>query len=217
TGRRRTKSSRAAAAISTWVTPSAISATWARICRVGRQGAQKAVENWTSVARWPSGPPRSVSVRTSAGRAAGAASTGTEGAGPDPAVRKRPARHRSPSPTAVATTRATASAINPPVTLVAAPSRPLPFPRKRREFGRAGRDFRSGRLGGEQDPVARGDLEGADRPGVDRHRARVPDPALVARRRPRRHLGAAPVRVHDPQVAGGAGRDAGHQDLERVA
>ena len=40
-----TRSIRAAASISTWVTPSTMSATWARICRVGRHGAQKAVEN----------------------------------------------------------------------------------------------------------------------------------------------------------------------------
>src|SRR5580658_9010218 len=145
-------------------------ATWARICRVGRQGAQKAVENWTRVACWPRRPPRSASVRTSG--LVCAACVRRAGA-----VRNRPARRCQASPRAVATARAAASAIKPPVmpvdSTLAAPSIPRDGPWLPGSV-RGG----SGRGGGGQYLTARGDLELADRLGGARQRSAVPDLAL---------------------------------------
>ena len=53
---RRTRSRWCSASISRCVTPGTRPATSARIRRVARHGAQNADENWTSVARSPSGP-----------------------------------------------------------------------------------------------------------------------------------------------------------------
>lgn len=99
-----TRSSRACASISTWLTPSTIRATSARTCLVPRHGAQNAEENWTRVARVPSATPRSA-VLTSPGVTAT----------PDDAARTRPLRARHHRPTAVATASAPTATTSPMV------------------------------------------------------------------------------------------------------
>ena len=63
---------------------------------MGRHGAQKAVENCTSVARWPSGPPRSALVSTSglaAGRRVARGCPARRAEPPGPAAQRQP-EHR---------------------------------------------------------------------------------------------------------------------------
>lgn len=131
-----TRSSRACASISTWLTPSRIRATSARTCLVARHGAQNADENWTSVARVPSATPRSAMLT----------STGV--------ARTRPLRARHHRPTAVATASAPTATTSPMVVTAgeqhdgAAHSRPTMNECRPADWVRApsaGRLLRSGR------------------------------------------------------------------------
>jgi len=81
---------------------------------VARHGAQNALENWTSVARWPSGPPSSAGV--------------TIRVASEALRRIRPLCHRQASPVATATASTTTSAMNPGAMLDKARHRAAAFP-----------------------------------------------------------------------------------------
>ena len=128
---RRTSSRWDSASTSTWVTPGTAVATSASTWRVARQGAQKAEENCSSVARSPSSVPRSDAVRrpgpsvgASVDRAVGAAADACEvGAASATGVgaasrtrwvpRKRPSVRARCAPKAVAATSTTTTTQSP--------------------------------------------------------------------------------------------------------
>ncbi|CAM5698943.1 hypothetical protein SALBM217S_03791 [Streptomyces griseoloalbus] len=90
----------ASASISTWVTPGTMPATSPSTRRVARQGAQKALENWTRVARSPSPVTEFRRAETACPRSAAGA-----GADPVPApVDRIPVGAQPPSSTATHTT-----------------------------------------------------------------------------------------------------------------
>ena len=112
---RLTRSSCDSASISMCVTPSIIAATSDSTCLVARQGAQKAEENCTRVARSPSAAPRSALLSRAAAEAGGSS------AGPAPArapgaADTLPLCARHQAPMAVATTSAPSAAASPGVT-----------------------------------------------------------------------------------------------------
>ncbi len=110
----RTRSSRSATSISTCVTPGSSAATSASSCLAARQGAQKDEENWSSVARVPSGWPSSAPVSD--------------------ACRvpwSRPSRRRRANATTVASTTTVATAIAPASTPVYSTAGPGIIPGRR--------------------------------------------------------------------------------------
>ena len=146
--------------------------------RVGRQGWQNAVENWTRVARSPSGWPRSCGVTRpgSCGAAVGAARTAGCGSvdAADPAVGEPPVdaerRSRRPAPRR-STTRPQRSR---PAQLRSArrpiPGRAAPAPRRARHVSRR----RTGAAPRRRRPSRSGDLgvrPGPHRVAVDQERA----------------------------------------------
>ena len=112
---RLTRSSRDSASISMCVTPSIILATSDSTCLVARQGAQKAEENCTRVARSPSAAPRSALLSRPATAVAGS-SAGPATARASGAADTLPLCARHQAPMAVATTSAPSAAASPGVT-----------------------------------------------------------------------------------------------------
>src|SRR5690606_19473641 len=164
TFRRRTRSRRDSASISTCATPSTISATSPRTRRVARHGAQKALENCSRVALSPSSAPTSSRRRISS----------TSSSPPLRRARRTPSRRRRSRPNTVAAS-STAAAANAPVIIKdnSAGRRLLPPVLFRRLVRGGSRGSGSGGDREERLPVQADDLEREQLPAREHRGAAV--------------------------------------------